>query len=75
MQRCGELGIQGRLGEQCFVNRILRGKAYRQLKEQYGLSAQPAQHVIKKVADAYKVNRTNVDRSAGTPPSPSMTAA
>jgi putative transposase len=58
MQRCGELGIQGRLGEQCFANRILRGKAYRQLKEQYGLSAQPAQHVIKKVADAYKVNRT-----------------
>ena len=44
--------------EQCFANRILRGKAYRQLKEQYGLSAQPAQHVIKKVADAYKVNRT-----------------
>jgi putative transposase len=43
--------------ERCFASRVLRGRVYGQLKERFGLSAQPAQHVIKKVTDAYKLNR------------------
>jgi putative transposase len=40
----------------CFGNYALRTHTYPQVKA-LGLSAQPAQHVIKKVADAYKPDR------------------
>jgi IS605 OrfB family transposase len=44
--------------ERCFTNRALRTRVYYQVKERFRLSAQPAQQVIKKVADAYKLDRT-----------------
>jgi IS605 OrfB family transposase len=37
----------------CFRNFDLRRHVYHEIKNVFGLSAQPAQHVIKKVADAY----------------------
>jgi putative transposase len=40
----------------CFGNYALRKHTYAHVKA-LGLSAQPAQHVIKKVADAYKLDR------------------
>lgn len=43
--------------EQVFRNYDLRGRTYGQVKTEFGLSAQPAQHVIKKVADAYRNDR------------------
>jgi hypothetical protein len=43
--------------QQVFRNYDLRGRTYGQVKAEFGLSAQPAQHVIKKVADAYRADR------------------
>src|SRR4051794_19817412 len=38
----------------CYRNYDLRKHAYQGVKHDYGLGAQAAQHVIKKVADAYQ---------------------
>jgi putative transposase len=43
--------------ERCFRNYDLRRHAYRQVKDGWGLGAQVAQHVIKKVADTYKLDK------------------
>jgi putative transposase len=43
--------------QRVFRNYDLRGRTYGQVKAEFGLSAQPAQHVIKKVADAYRADR------------------
>ncbi|MFI6451479.1 RNA-guided endonuclease InsQ/TnpB family protein [Streptosporangium amethystogenes] len=43
-----------------FRNYDLRRHAYGQIKDTYGLAAQAAQHVIKKVADAYATLHANV---------------
>jgi putative transposase len=45
--------------QRCFGNYQLRRHTYGQLKAM-GLSAQPAQHVIKKVADAYRTVKAQV---------------
>lgn len=44
----------------CYRNYDLRRHAYRDIKTSYGLGAQAAQHVIKKVADAYTTLRANL---------------
>jgi len=44
--------------QRVFHNYDLRGCTYGQVKAEFGLSAQPAQHVIKKVADAYRGDPT-----------------
>ncbi|OUC92779.1 transposase [Streptosporangium minutum] len=43
-----------------FRNYDLRKHAYRQIKDNYGLAAQAAQHVIKKVTDAYATLHANL---------------
>ncbi|WP_344991576.1 transposase [Nonomuraea helvata] len=43
-----------------FRNYDLRKHAYTSIKDHYGLAAQAAQHVIKKVADAYAVLHANL---------------
>ncbi|WP_231935290.1 RNA-guided endonuclease InsQ/TnpB family protein [Micromonospora viridifaciens] len=44
----------------CYRNYDLRRHAYHGIKDDYGLGAQAAQHVIKKVADAYKTLSANL---------------
>ncbi|HEX5543124.1 MAG TPA: transposase [Micromonospora sp.] len=44
----------------CYRNYDLRRHAYHGIKTSYGLGAQAAQHVIKKVADAYTTLRANI---------------
>jgi putative transposase len=44
--------------QKVFRNYDLRSRTYGQVKAEFGLSAQPAQHVIKKVADACRHNRS-----------------
>lgn len=44
----------------CYRNYDLRRHAYRGIKSDYGLGAQAAQHVIKKVADAYATLKANL---------------
>jgi hypothetical protein len=44
----------------CFRNYDLRRHSYREIKTTFGLSAAPAQHVIKKVADAYTTLRGSI---------------
>ncbi|MGV9376418.1 RNA-guided endonuclease InsQ/TnpB family protein [Nonomuraea sp. NPDC003707] len=46
--------------QRCFRNFDLRKHAYEQVKAEFGLAAQAAQHVIKKVADAYRTLHANV---------------
>ena len=43
-----------------FRNYDLRKHTYAQIKDGYGLAAQAAQHVIKKVADAYTTLQANI---------------
>ncbi|MCA2188730.1 transposase, partial [Nonomuraea cavernae] len=43
-----------------FRNYDLRRHVYGQVKDRYGLAAQAAQHVIKKVADAYTTLHAHV---------------
>ncbi|MEV0422272.1 RNA-guided endonuclease InsQ/TnpB family protein, partial [Streptosporangium canum] len=51
-----------------FRNYDLRRHAYGQIKDDYGLAAQAAQHVIKKVTDAYATLHANVrNRHVGRP--------
>lgn len=45
----------------CFRNYDLRRHAYQNIKTGYGLGAQAAQHVIKKVADAYATLHANLN--------------
>ncbi|HEX5540298.1 MAG TPA: hypothetical protein VFX60_01845 [Micromonospora sp.] len=44
----------------CYRNYDLRRHAYQRIKTSYGLGAQAAQHVIKKVADAYAALKANI---------------
>jgi IS605 OrfB family transposase len=44
----------------CYRNYDLRRHTYQDLKARYGLGAQAAQHVIKKVADAYTTLKANL---------------
>ncbi|MEO3803960.1 transposase [Nonomuraea sp. B1E8] len=44
----------------CFRNFDRRRHAYDQIKAEFGLAAQAAQHVIKKVADAYRTLHANL---------------
>ncbi|MFF5207373.1 RNA-guided endonuclease InsQ/TnpB family protein [Streptosporangium sp. NPDC000396] len=46
--------------QRCFRNFDLRKHTYEQIKAAFGLAAQAAQHVIKKVADAYRTLHTNL---------------
>ncbi|MBF8191086.1 transposase [Nonomuraea sp. K274] len=46
--------------QQCFRNYDLREHTYDRIKAEYGLAAQAAQHVIKKVADAYRTFHANL---------------
>ncbi|MFI6454898.1 RNA-guided endonuclease InsQ/TnpB family protein [Streptosporangium amethystogenes] len=46
--------------QRVFRNYDLRRHAYGQIKDDYGLAAQAAQHVIKKVTDAYATLHANV---------------
>jgi IS605 OrfB family transposase len=47
-------------GQRRFRNYDLRKHTYTQIKDGYGLAAQAAQHVIKKVADAYATLHANI---------------
>jgi len=51
-------GMARELG--CYRNYDLRKLAYHAVKADYGLGAQAAQHVIKKVCDAYATLRANI---------------
>ncbi|WP_225321073.1 RNA-guided endonuclease InsQ/TnpB family protein [Streptomyces luteolifulvus] len=53
------LRAQGKEDERDRTRRALQAVAYRELKDR-GLSAQPALHVIRKVADAYTTRRANL---------------
>ncbi|MEV0901864.1 transposase [Actinoplanes sp. NPDC049802] len=44
----------------CYRNYQMRRHTYDEIKADYGLGAQAAQHVIKKVCDAYKTLKTNL---------------
>ncbi|HEX5543576.1 MAG TPA: hypothetical protein VFX60_18835 [Micromonospora sp.] len=44
----------------CYRNYDMRRHTYHGIKTSYGLGAQAAQHVIKKVADAYTTLRANI---------------
>jgi hypothetical protein len=46
--------------QRCFRNFDLRKHTYEQVKAVFGLAAQPAQHVIKKVCDAYRTLHANL---------------
>ncbi|MEV6980339.1 transposase [Sphaerisporangium sp. NPDC051017] len=46
--------------QRCFRNFDLRRHAYDRIKAEFGLAAQAAQHVIKKVADAYRTLHANL---------------
>lgn len=46
--------------ENCYRNYDLRRSAYQRIKAEHGLGAQAAQHVIKKVADAYRALAANL---------------
>ncbi|MGN9845683.1 hypothetical protein ACTMTI_46935 [Nonomuraea sp. H19] len=46
--------------QRCFRNFDLRKHAYEQVKADCGLAAQAAQHVIKKVCDAYRALHANL---------------
>ncbi|MFC0552417.1 RNA-guided endonuclease InsQ/TnpB family protein [Planotetraspora thailandica] len=46
--------------QRCFRNFDLRKHTYEQVKTAYGLAAQAAQHVIKKVCDAYRTLHANL---------------
>ncbi len=46
--------------QRCFRNFDLRKHAYARIKAEFGLAAQAAQHVIKKVADAYRTLHANL---------------
>ncbi|MFC5825139.1 RNA-guided endonuclease InsQ/TnpB family protein [Nonomuraea insulae] len=46
--------------QRTFRNYDLRKHTYTQIKDEYGLAAQAAQHVIKKVADAYTTLHANL---------------
>ncbi|PRX46799.1 IS605 OrfB family transposase [Nonomuraea fuscirosea] len=46
--------------QQTFRNYDLRKRTYTHIKDRYALAAQAAQHVIKKVADAYATLRANL---------------
>ncbi|WP_406311613.1 transposase [Streptosporangium sp. NBC_01639] len=46
--------------QRTFRNYDLRKHTYTQIKDSYGLAAQAAQHVIKKVADAYAALHANI---------------
>ncbi|MFI6595371.1 RNA-guided endonuclease InsQ/TnpB family protein [Nonomuraea sp. NPDC050536] len=46
--------------QRCFRNFDLRKHTYAQLKAEFALAAQAAQHVIKKVADAYRTLHANL---------------
>ncbi|MGN9841906.1 hypothetical protein ACTMTI_27640 [Nonomuraea sp. H19] len=46
--------------QRCFRNFDLRKHAYEQVKAVFGLAAQAAQHVIKKVCDAYRALHANL---------------
>lgn len=54
--------------QRVFRNYDLRRHAYGQIKDRYGLAAQAAQHVIKKVTDAYATLHANLrNGNVGTP--------
>ncbi|WP_204289687.1 RNA-guided endonuclease InsQ/TnpB family protein, partial [Microbispora amethystogenes] len=46
--------------QRCFRNYDLRKHTYDRIKAEFGLAAQAAQHVIKKVADAYTTLHANI---------------
>ncbi|MEV0757853.1 RNA-guided endonuclease TnpB family protein, partial [Streptosporangium sp. NPDC050280] len=46
--------------QRTFRNYDLRKHTYTQIKDRYGLAAQAAQHVVKKVADAYATLHANL---------------
>ncbi|MEU7853843.1 transposase [Nonomuraea sp. NPDC049141] len=46
--------------QRVFGNYDLRKHVYGQIKDEYGLAAQAAQHVIKKVTDAYTTLKSNI---------------
>ncbi|WSS10350.1 transposase [Microbispora sp. NBC_01189] len=46
--------------QRCFRNYDLRKHTYDRIKAEFGLAAQAAQHVIKKVADAYRALHANL---------------
>ncbi|GGP02885.1 hypothetical protein GCM10012278_11890 [Nonomuraea glycinis] len=64
--------------QRCFRTFDLRKHTYDQIKADFGLAAQAAQHVIKKVCDAYRTLHANLaagtwaspDRHAGSKPRP-----
>ncbi|MER5422162.1 RNA-guided endonuclease InsQ/TnpB family protein [Streptosporangium roseum] len=60
VNRAADLVSRRAFEQRCFRNHDLRKHTYGLLKEEFGLSAQPAQHVIKKVADAYTTLRANL---------------
>ncbi|MFI7154730.1 RNA-guided endonuclease InsQ/TnpB family protein [Nonomuraea sp. NPDC050022] len=57
--------------QHCFRNFDLRKHTYDQIKAEFGLAAQAAQHVIKKVCDAYRTLHANLAAgNLGKPGSP-----
>jgi putative transposase len=57
--------------QRCFRNFDLRKHTYDQIKAEFGLAAQAAQHVIKKVCDAYRTLHANLAAgNLGKPGSP-----
>lgn len=60
----------------CYRNYDLRRRTYQAIKANHGLGAQAAQHVIKKVVDAYATLRANIRAgNLGKPGSKRRTAA
>ncbi|TDD07162.1 hypothetical protein [Nonomuraea diastatica] len=53
-------GFAHRFQQRCFRNFDLRRHTYEQVKAACGLAAQPAQHVMKKVCDAYRTLHANL---------------
>ncbi len=61
--------------QHCFRNFDLRKHTYDQIKAEFGLAAQAAQHVIKKVCDAYRTLHANLAAgNLGKPGSPRRVA-
>ncbi|MFI6800361.1 RNA-guided endonuclease InsQ/TnpB family protein [Streptosporangium canum] len=60
VNRAADLVSRMAFERRCFRNYALRKHCYQAIKQAFGLSAQPAQHVIKKVADAYTTLHANI---------------
>ena len=66
--------LSGRMhGERVHHKHAAQKRFYTELKERFGLSAQPAIRVISKVADAYATLKANIDAGNYGPPSSAVT--